>query len=79
MNVSDSCFDACVIYLVSVVSADVAECGGSRLTEQRRGVALQTVRADVFRVGDISEWGREDRRWTSRGGRGGCEAGQTLR
>lgn len=68
----------CVNYLVSMVSADVAECGGSWLTEQCRAVALRAIHDDVLGVRDIGEWWREDGRGTSRGGRGGCEAGQAL-
>lgn len=72
------CLVACVNYLVGVVSADVAECGGSRLTEQCRGVALRAVHVYVFRVRDIGERRREDGRRTCRGGGSGREAGQTL-
>lgn len=65
-------------YLVGMVSADVAECGGSRLTEQWRGVALQSIRADVLGVRDIGERWRKDGRRAGRGGRGGREVGQAL-
>lgn len=76
-------------HLVGVVSADVAERGGSRLAEQRGGVALQSVDADVFRVQDVGERRlrlrlrrrrrREHGRGPGRGGGGGREVGQALR
>lgn len=66
-------------YLIGMVSADVAERGGSRLAEQCGGVALQTVDADVFRVRDVGEWRRKHRRGPDRGGGGGREVGQALR
>lgn len=72
---SKVCLVAFVNYLIGVVSADVAERRRSRLAEQCRDVALQTVHADVLRVRDIDERRREDRRRTSRGGGGGREVG----
>lgn len=67
-------------HLIGVVSADVAERGGSRLAEQRGGVALQSVDADVFRVQDVGERRRREHgRGPGRGGGGGREVGQALR
>lgn len=74
-----SCLALNVNYLVGMVSADVAECGGSWLTEQWRGVALRTIHVDVLGVRDIGERWREDGRRTGCGWGSGCEVGQALR
>lgn len=63
-----------------MVSADVAERGGSRLAEQRGGVAQQSADADVFRVRDVGERRRREHGGRpGRGGGGGREVGQALR
>lgn len=67
-------------YLVGVVGADVAECRGSWLTEQRRGiVVLETIHIDVLRMRDVGERRREGRWRADRGWGGGREVGQALR
>lgn len=67
------------VHLVGVVGADVAECRWRRLAEQRRGMVLEPVHADVFRMRDVGEQRREGGRRADRGRGGGREVGQTLR
>lgn len=66
------------VHLVGVVGADVAECRWGRLAEQRWGVALETIHADVFRMRDIGEQWWEGGRRADSGWGGGREVGQTL-
>lgn len=66
------------VHLVGVVGADVAECRWRRLAEQRWGMVLETIHADVFRMRDVGEQRWEGGRRADCGWGGGREVGQTL-